>query len=867
MDESEVEIDILSETSSSKDRKRQSMDPEHAAFLDPIEHQPSTILYRKPQNRPTIADIRRKVSGDTNEPQSFQKQEEIIYENSAEREQFPWFTGVFVPVFLNLVCVTFFIDLHRSIQTTGWFIGFLIFFLSLAMSYSTLISICVIATNGDMRDGGCYYLISRTLGPEIGGACGLTLVLAHTTAIAFRLSYAASIITNIYTPKTITSSERWDRTCLQMIFNTLIFGLTLFGIKTVMYLMVFLLVLLVVGVVCFYLGFIFRKPGSPSFFTGLSLETLRANFGSKRIGVWNVLTTFGLLFPSSNAIMTCANFSGNLNPPRRAIPLGGFTAMLLSSIMLMLAFVFEASSFDYTDVASDKYMGMRVSIAPVLSYIGFFASCIGSSLTMHTGGSRIIAAMCKDGLLPKVLAKWKVNNELVITHLIQLVISLLLSFVDSPDTATLITNVFFLLPFALVNWAVWTAASAHYPGFRPSFKFYSKYVALIFSIICFIRMFMIRWYIALACIGLFLVFFWIYKCKHLADNWGSVTQSKIFYKTLKEELNLYHIQPHPKTFRPNIILITTLHPDDRHPTIDFLNMLLHSNGMAAVGRVFITQDESSIDYLSLIEERDGTYLTTSERYKTFYDVTVAKTFSQGVTDLILMMGIGLMQPNTLCLVFPDDWNEEHFRDIPASEFIDSLDIAEEAVLNAMIVRHVKLFPEQKHEGTIDVWWDTRGSGFTLLLAHLLSQSKAWKNTKIRVIVIADLDAGADVDEQSLVVANLLYKFKLKAEILSLGCSNELDEPSPFINDKWQSIMREANIADKCSNENVKNVLLMADLIRSYSINAAAIFLLLPNRPVDVDKTVYMCELDLLSMTQRPFVLVKQNGERPFGFSV
>ena len=79
MDESEVEIDILSETSSSKDRKRQSMDPEHAAFLDPIEHQPSTILYRKPQNRPTIADIRRKVSDDTNEPQSFQKQEEIIF--------------------------------------------------------------------------------------------------------------------------------------------------------------------------------------------------------------------------------------------------------------------------------------------------------------------------------------------------------------------------------------------------------------------------------------------------------------------------------------------------------------------------------------------------------------------------------------------------------------------------------------------------------------------------------------------------------------------------------------------------------------------------------------------------------------------
>jgi len=835
-------------------------------FLDPVEHGPSTKLYRKPQKRPRLSDIR----NDDTDSTKIESDYDIVTipETHYSKEKFNWFIGVFVPMFLNLICVTFFIDLHRSIQAVGWGLAFLLFSFSLSMSYSSLVSVCVIATNGEMRDGGCYYLISRTLGPQIGGAIGITLVLAHTTAIAFRLSYASLVISHLIYPNVITSTLRMDRSLIQLGLNIIVFFITLLGIRPVMYVLFGLLCLLVLGVINFFLGLVLNKPGSTDSFTGFSTQTLRSNFFGKGFGLLTIFHTLGLLFPSSNAIMTCANFSGNLFPPRRAIPLGSFVAMIVSSLLLIGAFFLESGSFSFDKFGSNieltKYLSFDSSFYPPISYIGFIAACVGSSLTMHTGSSRIMNAMAEDGLLPRFLLNNTINGESLWAHLLQLVLSFVLVVLDSPDTSTIVTNVVFLLPFSLVNWAVWTADSAHYPGFRPSFRFFSRWVSLLFSFLCIMRMFMISWEMSLICFAVFFIVYQVYSSMELSDHWGTVTQSHVYYSTLQEELNLYHVKPHPKTYRPNILLVTTQHPDKIRIYINFLNKLLNGHGMSAVGRIFITES-GEFDYHSLINEREGTFLANSDGNQTFYDVTSASTFVEGVSDLIVMMGIGRMRPNILCLTYPENWSIHGEDDVCFSDFLESIPLAIDATMAVLIMRNAKLISEISVMGNIDVWWDLHDGGHTLLIGYLLSKMSGISTTKLRVLSIVDLDSGETIEQKQKEIADSLYKFRIKAEILTIDLSKTNDNYTPMTYTSWRVLSRTLRIEDSLYDSQIlKEIFLFVDLIRAYSSLSSTVLFTLPKTGTYPDQLLYMVFLEMISNFSIPFFFVRGGGDKALG---
>ncbi|HSH15303.1 MAG TPA: amino acid permease, partial [Verrucomicrobiae bacterium] len=99
--------------------------------------------------------------------------------------KFGTFGGVFVPNVLTILGVILFLRAGWVVGVAGLREALLMLLLANVITLLTALSLSAIATNTKVGGGGAYFLISRSLGLEIGGAIGLPFFLAQAIVVAF----------------------------------------------------------------------------------------------------------------------------------------------------------------------------------------------------------------------------------------------------------------------------------------------------------------------------------------------------------------------------------------------------------------------------------------------------------------------------------------------------------------------------------------------------------------------------------------------------------------------------------------------------------------------------------------------------------
>ncbi|XP_029109125.1 solute carrier family 12 member 7-like isoform X2 [Scleropages formosus] len=181
-------------------------------------------------SNPMVSSLLNKLANYTNLTQGVVEHEEAENEEGAKRKtvknpQMGTFIGVYLPCMQNILGVILFLRLTWIVGTAGVLETFAIVFMCCSCTMLTAISMSAIATNGVVPAGGSYYMISRSLGPEFGGAVGLCFYLGTTFAGSMYILGTIEIFLTYIVPNAaIFAAEKKEDAAEAMLNNMRIYG-------------------------------------------------------------------------------------------------------------------------------------------------------------------------------------------------------------------------------------------------------------------------------------------------------------------------------------------------------------------------------------------------------------------------------------------------------------------------------------------------------------------------------------------------------------------------------------------------------------------------------------------------------------------
>ncbi|KAI1415244.1 amino acid permease-domain-containing protein [Hypoxylon sp. FL1857] len=575
---------------------------------------------------------------------------------SSKKTKLDLVAGVFIPVVLNIISILAFLRFGSILGRIGLLgmLGLLI--VAYIIDFITTLSLSAIASNGEVKGGGAYYLISRSLGPEFGGSIGVLFYLAQVVNTS--LNIVGLIDCLKLNLGSLVPHGYWESYGMQTAALVFCTGLSLAGRAIFVQASGILLIILTISIISIPISTIARSPFKDDIvgieFTGLSLDTMRSNLyphaaGPAYHGIETFRQLFGILFSATSGIFAGASMSGDLRNPSKAIPKGTLWAMAATFALYLIVILSIASSITHPSFLRDTNIISTTSIWSPIILAGECATTFFSALMGIVGGAKLLQALGRDKILPglSIFGKGNKRDDPILAVLVTYIIAQVALFADLNQIATFI-SMGYQMTFFVMNLACFLLKIGSAPNFRPAFKFFSWHTAFVGSVLSAAAMFFIDGTYAASAICVLIFLFLVIHYTSPPKHWGDVSQNLIYHQVRKYLLRLK--PEHIKFWRPQIILLIN---DPRHQTrlIQFCNSL-KKGSLYILGHVIVTDDFNSGVHEAKLQQSAWTrYISEFSRIKAFVQLTMSPTIEWGVRNLILSAGLGGMRPNIAVLGF------------------------------------------------------------------------------------------------------------------------------------------------------------------------------------------------------------------------
>ena len=655
--------------------------------------------------------------------------------SSFDSTKFSTFAGVFTPSILTIFGVIMFMRAMFVVGHAGIFNALVILGISKLITSLTGLSISAIATNTEVKGGGAYFLISRTLGPEFGGTIGLALFLAQALSVPFYvLGFTEAMVRTFPVLQPYFS-------IISITTLLILFVITFRGAEWAIKVQYVIMAALGLSILVFLLGGALK-------FNPSTLNTNWLPLHGSEFSFWQL---FAIYFPAATGIMAGVNMSGNLKNPARSIPLGTLAAIGLGIIVYAGQIIICGGALSREQMIGTPYQSL-IKLAPFYSgflvTIGVFCATLSSALGSLLGAPRVLQSLGQDQLLrpASIFAKVSKTGEPRRALWLTLIISILVVYSagngsegGALNMVASVVTMLFLWTYGITNLAAFVESFSRNPSFRPRFKLFHWFPALVGAAGSFAVAFLVDTPAALVAVAFVGGLFAYVRKFILSSSFGDARRGFYYSRTRDNLLTLSQLPLHPKNWRPTIIVFSG-NPRSRLTLVKYADWLGCGRGIVTLAGLLIG------DFMNMLKERRQ-YLDLLHQFikenkiRAFPEVLVSPDFDLGLNQFLQATSIGPIKPNVALF----GWSSDPAR---STGFVRSLHTATSLDMSIVLLHDGGLPEHQVRKRNIDIWWrGQRNGSLMVILAYLISMNSEWSGSSIRILRVVQ-DTSLQYDAHS-----------------------------------------------------------------------------------------------------------------------